>query len=190
MDSPPHNAGDDIDTGSHDDDSAGYDDDNTGYDDDNTGYDDDGTSVGTSPQTTDYEDPIGDLLPYASVDSNWWYWIAAPIALFVLSLVGGILFFVAFLFDILLTGGILSVTTGILFAGIASLIGLVLSVMFPVAVYVDARALCEAPESSWSPDPVLYGLVALAGVVVTAFTVSIPFGIYYLYRRHVAVGTP
>jgi hypothetical protein len=62
--------------------------------------------------------------------------------------------------------------------------------MFPVAVYVDARALSDDPASSWSPDPLLYGLVALAGVVLTAFTVSVPLAIYYLYRRHVAVGTP
>ncbi|MDS0297315.1 hypothetical protein NDI76_00980 [Halogeometricum sp. S1BR25-6] len=137
-----------------------------------------------------YDDPIGDLLPYASVDSNWWYWIAAPIPLFVLSLVGGALFFVGFLFDVFLTGGILTVGAMVVFGGLAALVGLVCSVLFPIAVYVDARALSDAPESTWSPDPVLYGLVALAGVVVTAFTVSVPFGLYYLYRRHEAVGTP
>ncbi|MDS0295994.1 hypothetical protein [Halogeometricum luteum] len=138
----------------------------------------------------DYDDPIGDLLPYASVDSNWWYWIAAPVLLFVLSLGGGALLFVGFLLDIFLTGGLLAISLMVPFAGLVALVGLVLSVMFPVAVYVDARALSDAPESTWSPDPVLYGLVALAGVVVTAFTVSVPFGIYYLYRRHEAVGTP
>ena len=138
----------------------------------------------------DYDDPIGDLLPYASVDSNWWYWIAAPIPLFVLSLVGGALFFVGFLLDTFLTGGLLAVGAMVVFGGLAALVGLVLSVLFPIAVYIDARALSDAPESTWSPDPVLYGLVALAGVVVTAFTVSVPFGLYYLYRRHEAVGTP
>lgn len=138
----------------------------------------------------DYDDPIGDLLPHAAVDSNWWYWIAAPLPLFVLSLVGGVLFFVGFLFDVFLTGGLLTAGAMVVFGGLAALVGLVLSVMFPIAVYVDARALSDDPASPWSPDPVLYGLVALAGVVVTAFTVSVPFSIYYLYRRHEAVGTP
>ncbi|SFR32838.1 hypothetical protein [Halogeometricum limi] len=148
------------------------------------------TSPSAQTHEKGYDDPIGDLLPYASVDSNWWYWIAAPIVLFVLSLVGGSLFFVGFLFDLFFTGGLLSFGAALLFGGFAALVGLVISVLFPVAVYVDARALSDAPESSWSPDPVLYGLVALAGVVLTAFTVSVPFGIYYLYRRHTAVGTP
>jgi hypothetical protein len=138
----------------------------------------------------DYEDPLGDLLPYASVDSNWWYWIAAPLVFFVLSAVGGVLFFVGFLFDVFLTGGLLTFGVAVVAGGVAALVGLVLSVMFPVAVYVDARALSDDPASSWSPDPLLYGLVALAGVVLTAFTVSVPLAIYYLYRRHVAVGTP
>jgi hypothetical protein len=138
----------------------------------------------------DYEDPLGDLLPYASVDSNWWYWIAAPLVFFVLSAVGGVLFFVGFLFDVFLTGGLLTVGLAVVAGGVAALVGLVLSVMFPVAVYVDARALSDDPASPWSPDPLLYGLVALAGVVLTAFTVSVPLAIYYLYRRHVAVGTP
>jgi hypothetical protein len=140
--------------------------------------------------TGDYEDPVGDLLPYASVDSNWWYWIAAPLVFFVLSLVGGVLFFVGFLFDVFLTGGLLTFGLAVVAGSVAALVGLVLSVMFPVAVYVDARALSDDPASSWSPDPLLYGLVALAGVVLTAFTVSVPLAIYYLYRRHVAVGTP
>ena len=138
----------------------------------------------------DYDDPVGDLLPYASVDSNWWYWIAAPLVLFVLSAVAGVLFVLGFLVDVFLTGGLLTVAAVFVFGSLAALVGLVLSVLFPVAVYVDARALSDAPESSWSPDPVLYGLVALAGVLLTAFTVSVPFGIYYLYRRHEAVGTP
>lgn len=151
---------------------------------------DDARDASDAARRGDYDDPLGDLLPRVAVDSNWWYWIAAVPVFFVLSLVWGFFFFVGFLFDVFLTGGLLTVGLAVVFGGLAALVGLVLSVMFPVAVYVDARAVSDAPESPWSPDPVLYGLVALAGVVVTAFTVSVPFALYYLYRRHVAVGTP
>jgi hypothetical protein len=69
------------------------------------------------------------------------------------------------------------------------LVGLVLTILFPVATYIDARAIA-ASDASWTPDPLVWGLAALATVVVSAFTLSAVLAVYYLYKRHVAVGTP
>lgn len=139
---------------------------------------------------------VGGLVPEASVDSRWWYWIAAVPVYFALMFVAGIVAFVlgvfAMMLDVLGLGGLASVGTFVLFALGAVLFmipGLVLSVLFPLALYVDARAVSEA-DVGWNPDPALYALVGLAGVVVTAFTVSVPLALYYLYKRHKVVGVP
>ena len=145
----------------------------------------------TDLTTTDRTGGVGGLLPDASVESRWWYWIAAVPVYFAFSLVfGGLLFGVVFLGFWIDVG--LAVSGLFVFAVAAfflALPGLLLSVLFPVAVYVDARAVSEA-DVGWTPDPTLYGVVALAGVLVTAFTVSVPMALYYLYRRHEAVGVP
>ncbi|AUV83650.1 hypothetical protein C2R22_20025 [Salinigranum rubrum] len=139
---------------------------------------------------------LDELLPDADVDSNWWYWIAAVPAYLVVTLAGGVvaavLFFSAALLDIVGLGGLASISTFVLFGGFAALLGLlgvVLAFMFPVAVYVDARAL-EREGGAWTPDPVLWGLLAVVAVLVTNFIVSVPLALYYLYKRHEAVGTP
>jgi hypothetical protein len=140
----------------------------------------------------DFEDPIGDLLPRADVDSRWWYWIAA-IPLYVV--IGGaaavLLFFVVVLagFGFGFEGGFIA--TGLLFVvlGVLGLVGLVLSILFPIATYIDARAIA-ASEASWTPDPLVWGLAALATEVLSAFTLSLVVALYYLYKRHIAVGTP
>ena len=136
------------------------------------------------------------LLPDADVGSDWWYWIAAVPAYFVVTLAGGlfaaVLFVFAGLLDIVGLGGLASVSTFVLFGGFAALLGLVgvvLACVFPVAIYVDARAL-EREGGAWTPDPVLWGLFAVAAVLVTNFIVSVPLALYYLYKRHEAVGTP
>ena len=56
-----------------------------------------------------------------------------------------------------------------------------------VRVARDATAVAEAP-GSWAPDPALYGLLALAGLV--AQPLQVPLAVYYLYKRHGAVGVP
>lgn len=136
------------------------------------------------------------LFPEATVDSRWWYWIAAVPVYFLLTLVLSLfavgLFFLGFLFDLAGGGGLGTVGVTTLFvlgAVFVALPGLVLAVLFPVAMYVDAKAVRYA-SVGWDPDPVLYGLVAAVGVVVTNFVVSVPLAVYYLYRRHQAVGTP
>jgi hypothetical protein len=134
-------------------------------------------------------DPVGDLLPRADVDSRWWYWIAAVPLYFVVAGVLAGVFFVGFLFDLFLTGGLLSLFGAFVAVPVVGLVGLALAVLFPVATYVDARAVAET-GGEWTPDPVVWSLAALASVVLTAYAVSVLVSLYYLYRRHETVGTP
>ncbi|WP_336023968.1 hypothetical protein [Halobellus salinisoli] len=149
------------------------------------------TGAATSQSTAekDFDDPIGGLLPRASVDSRWWYWIAAIPLYVVLGGLLAILFVGAFLFDLFLTGGIATIFGAFIVVPVLGLLGLVLSIMYPIATYVDARAIAES-DASWTPDPLVWGLAALATEVLSAFTLSVVLAIYYLYKRHVAVGTP
>ena len=149
----------------------------------------DPTSSGTDARSGDFDDPVGDLLPRASVDSRWWYWIAAIPLYVVLGGVLAVLFVGALLFDIFLTGGIVTIFGAFVVIPVLGLLGLVLSVMYPIATYVDARAIAES-ESSWTPDPLVWGLAALATEVLSAFVLSVVLALFYLYKRHVAVGTP
>lgn len=138
------------------------------------------------------------LLPEATVDSNWWYWIAAVPVYFLLVLGLGVgaafLFLFAFALDVAGLAGLGSVVVTLVatvaFVGLG-LVGLVVAVMFPVATYVDARAVERAElGGDWNPDPALYALLALAAVLVTNFVLSVPFAVYYLYRRHQHLGRP
>lgn len=139
---------------------------------------------------------LDDLLPAASVDSRWWYWIAAVPALFAVTLGFGIGAFVLALFGVALDvaglAGLASFGGFVLFSiGGAILAGtsLLVAILFPVATYVDARAV-EESNLAWRPDPVLYGLAAAAAVIATNFVLSVPLALYYLYKRHGAVGVP
>lgn len=136
------------------------------------------------------------FLPEAGVESNWWYWIAAVPIYFLVALVGGALTAVLFLFagilDVVGLGGLASISALVVFGGAAALFGLVgvaIAIVFPVAMYIDARAI-ESVGEEWTPDPVLWGLLAVVAVLVTNFIVSVPLALYYLYKRHEALGTP
>ena len=154
-----------------------------------------GASPSASPGGTTggdaVDDPLGDLLPRPAVDSRWWYWIAAIPLYVVVGGALGLLFAVVALagFGLGLDGGLIGF--GLLFVLVVALglAGLVLTILFPVATYVDARAIATS-DASWTPDPLVWGLAALATVVLSAFTLSFVLAIYYLYKRHVAVGTP
>ncbi|WP_101295077.1 hypothetical protein [Halegenticoccus soli] len=135
-------------------------------------------------------------LPDATVDSRWWYWIAAVPAYFVVTFLAAVgafaLFGLGFALDLAGLGGLASIGSFFAVAFAALLLGLagvVIAVLFPIAIYVDARAVSRA-RLEWDPDPALYGLVALAAVIVTNFVVSVPLAVYYLYLRHKHVGTP
>jgi hypothetical protein len=136
------------------------------------------------------------VLPEAGVDSRWWYWVAAVPVYFLVTLVGGAVaagvFLFAGLLDLAGLSGLASFSTFLVFGAIASLfglVGIVVAVLFPVALYVDARAV-EALDGEWTPDPVLWGLLAVVAVLVTNFVLSVPLALYYLYKRHESVGTP
>ena len=151
--------------------------------------DEDDADFGSRNGGDEIEDPVGDLLPRASVDSRWWYWIAA-VPLYVVF--GGVLavFFVgALLFDLFLTGGLVTLFGAVVIVPIVGLGGLLLTILFPIATYIDARAIAES-EASWTPSPLLWGLIALATVVGSVFTLSLVVALYYLYKRHVEIGTP
>jgi hypothetical protein len=134
-------------------------------------------------------DALDEHLPDSSVDSRWWYWIAAVPLYFLLSTIVGVAFFAIAILGFATDLGALTL---FVFAGVFLLValpGLLLSVLFPLAVYLDARAVAEA-DLEWSPDPALYGLLAVAAVLVSAFTLGVPLALYYLYRRHQHLGVP
>lgn len=150
-----------------------------------------------SPQSTPSDSPgddapgsdtLDELLPDAGVDSRWWYWIAAtPLYALASMLFGIFAFFLAMLgmfADVHLTVFVFP----LLFV-VVLLPALVLTFLFPIAIYVDAKAVARS-DLGWNPDPALYGLIALAGVILTGFTVSVLLALYYLYQRHTFVGTP
>jgi len=142
-----------------------------------------------------------------SVDSNWWYWVAAVPLYWVVASVAGFAFaIVAIVFALTGAGlgaGVGSVAgeptvgigAGLGLAGLAlvavaillAFAGMVVSLVFPVAVYLDAEAVTDA-GGDWQPDPALYGLLGLAGIV--AQPLQVPLAVYYLYKRHESVGRP
>jgi len=143
----------------------------------------------------------------ASVDSKWWYWVAALPLYWVVTTVAGF-GFALLAFTFALTGAgvgagvgtvagepTVGVTAGLGLVGLAlvalavllAFAGVVLSLVFPVAVYLDAEAVSDA-RLDWRPDPALYGLLGLVGVVIQPL--QVPLAVYYLYKRHESVGRP
>jgi hypothetical protein len=132
-------------------------------------------------------------------DSRWWYWVAAlPVYFVVAAVAGFVVSIVAFVAAV--TGasamepGIGAPTTiGLGVAGVFVVVlllvgvGMLLTLLFPVAIYLDADAVADT-AGDWDPDPVLYGLLGLAGVV--AQPLQAPLAVYYLYRRHQSAGVP
>lgn len=145
--------------------------------------------LAASPDDQPGIDALDEHLPAATVDSRWWYWIAAVPAFFVVSTLAGVFAFLIAVFGMVTD---LAGFTFLLFFGlfaVFALAGLALSVLFPLAIYIDAKAIATA-DVEWTPDPVLYGLIAVVAVLMTAFTLSVPLALYYLYQRHRHVGVP
>lgn len=132
-------------------------------------------------------------------ESRWWYWVAAlPVYFVVATVVGFVVSIAAFL--VAVTGASLMepgvgapASIGLGVAGVFVVVlllvgvGMLLTLLFPVAIYLDADAVA-ATAGDWDPDPVLYGLLGLAGVVVQPL--QAPLAVYYLYRRHQSEGVP
>jgi len=154
------------------------------------------TSSASRELSTDTTASTTEVEPTVAVNSNWWYAVAAVPLYVLVGIVGGVFAFVLFLFGIAIdVGGGMGVATGLVVVLLAlgvigyTLAGLALSVLFPVGIYLDAKAV-TASDSSWEPDAVLYLLVGAASVVLSAFTLSAVVALYYLYRRNQAVGVP
>ncbi|WP_135821793.1 hypothetical protein [Halostella litorea] len=145
------------------------------------------------------ESPSTDRAAADRVDSNWWYVVAV---MPVLSLLGFLVFgwVVAALFFSLgfglpmggmmgpmaVAGPLVVVFLPLFLLG---MVGTVLTALFPIALYLDAEAVAAA-DVGWDPDPALYALVAVVGIVATAFLLDVAVSLYYLYQRHQHVGTP
>ncbi|MCD2198987.1 hypothetical protein LPA44_03620 [Halobacterium sp. KA-4] len=140
----------------------------------------------------------------ANPESGWWYWVAAvPVYYVIGTVLGFVVGLAAFAFALTGMGTMdpgtmepgmgLPMGVGFGFAGVFVLVfvlaavGLLLSLVFPLAIYYDATAVEDAP-GRWNPDPVLYGLLGLAGLV--AQPLQVPLAVYYLYKRHESVGVP
>lgn len=155
-----------------------------------------------------------------TADSKWWYLVAAvPLYYVVASVLGFLVGMAAFVFALTGSGMMMDgmwhtgpgmhtgfAVGGSLFVlGILGLVlvGMVLTLAFPVAIYFDAEAVKRAeprptdgasdgkPRDAgvdWRPDPTLYGLLGLAGVV--AQPLQVPLAVYYLYKRHESQGQP
>ena len=143
----------------------------------------------------------------SSADSRWWYWVAAVPLYWVVATVAGFAFaLLAFTFAVTGAGvgaGVgevageptVGVAAGLGAAGLAlvavaillAFAGVVVSFVFPVAIYLDAEAVADA-RLDWDPDPALYGLLGLAGII--AQPLQVPLAVYYLYKRHESVGRP
>ncbi|WP_458207549.1 hypothetical protein [Haladaptatus sp. NG-SE-30] len=130
----------------------------------------------------------------STVDSKWWYLVAATPIAFVVSWLVGILFVGWFLigwgvgFASPRALGPFFVLTlfGVLVFGLFVTLMLVL---FPLGIYLDAEAVNRS-NLDWRPDSVLYALIAVVSAVATGFTLSVPVAVYYLYQRHQHVGVP
>jgi len=130
------------------------------------------------------------------VDSRWWYVVAAATvyeavvlaALFVvvpLLLLGAVGVGLA---DPVAALGLSAVALFVLVVPLL-LLGMLLALLFPVAIYLDAEAVADA-DCGWAPDSFLYGLLGAAGLVAGGAPIQPIVGLYYLYRRHQHAGVP
>jgi hypothetical protein len=134
-------------------------------------------------------DPLAGLLPHAEVSSRWWYWIAAVPLYVVVAAVGLVIFFITVLTGVAIDIEFAVVGSWIILIPVVGLSGVIMTVMFPVAIYIDSRAISKS-QYQWTPDSRIWGIAALGTVIGSVFTLSIAVALYYLYRRHNVVGTP
>lgn len=155
------------------------------------------------------------------VDSQWWYLVAAVPVYYVLASIAGFLVgMAAFVFALTGSAGMMDgmghagpeMHTGMMVGGSLFflavlglvLVGMVLTLVFPVAIYFDAEAVervgprptegssggkpRDGAGGDWQPDPALYGLLGLVGIVAQPLQVAL--AVYYLYKRHESQGQP
>ncbi|WP_331232635.1 hypothetical protein [Natronorarus salvus] len=132
--------------------------------------------------------------------SRWWYWIVAYPIYTLLSIplvIAAVLLFA----PVVIVAGpaeaepqmiapVFAFAMVLLMVGVAvyALLGLVLTVLLPIALYLDAKWIADS-ELSWEPDPVLYGILGILNFVA-APVIGIIVALYYLYRRRQNIGIP
>lgn len=139
-----------------------------------------------------------EIPPLDVVDSRWWYLIVAyPVVTLLIIpamlVLGGIAFapFAVISPDPQPGIGVVIGLLGIVFALlllVTLFASLAIFVMFPVALYMDARIVSKA-NYEWKPDPLVYGLLGVAQFVVTPF-IGLLVALYYLFQRHEHLGVP
>ncbi|RKD94896.1 hypothetical protein [Halopiger aswanensis] len=120
--------------------------------------------------------------------SRWWY-VAALVPPF--HALAGVVFLtiVAAALEIVGVPFVRSESTLVLAAAGITVPTTVLTFLLPIALYRDIGALETAGVlEGWDPDRHRYAIAAAGGLFVPG--VSAAVSAYYLYRRHVHVGTP
>lgn len=124
-----------------------------------------------------------------SVDSRWWYGVAALPVVSVLSLaIVGLATGIA-----VFSGALDSDAAGPVF-GFLVLLGMVAAaaviasgIVLPVSLYLDGRAI-SSNEVAWHPDVRRYAALGVVGALF--HPIGIAVACFYLYRRHRRVGVP
>ena len=136
----------------------------------------------------------------ADVDSRWWLVVAAAAAFWAVAYAIGALFALVAVIGVFGGafvggyGGPVSFLPGAF--GLAAvlivplvLVGLLVSLLLPVALYLDSQAVGRAGVG-WEPDPVLYAIAGVVGLFAQGLPIQPAVALYYLYRRHEHVGVP
>lgn len=134
----------------------------------------------------------------ATVESRWWYWIVAyPLSLLLFIPLVVIVAVMGVAVVVIGTGEmhpaiiplfVLAILVGGMMFLAVTLTILVIFVLLPLALYLDARAIRQT-DVDWDPDPVVYALLAALQFVVTP-VIGLVVALYYLYRRHEVIGVP
>ncbi|GAB3674279.1 hypothetical protein [Halopiger thermotolerans] len=120
--------------------------------------------------------------------SRWWY-VAALVPPFHVLTGAVFLAIVAAAFEIVAVPFAGSESTLVLAAAGIAVPTTALTLLLPVALYRDVGALeGTGALKGWDPDRHQYAIAAAGGLFVPG--VSAAVSAYYLYRRHVHVGTP
>lgn len=135
------------------------------------------------------------------VDSRWWLVVAAAAAFWAVAYALGVLFALVAVLGVFggaFVGGghgfpvpFLPGAFGLAAVLIVPLVlvGLLVSLLLPVALYLDSEAVGRAGVG-WEPDPVLYAIAGVVGLFAQGLPIQPAVALYYLYRRHEHVGVP
>lgn len=158
---------------------------------------DDGETDGSAQSTHAGEPPTSST---AAGDigrvSRWWYGIAVPLCAYgVLLLLVPVL---GFLFGgdprMELLQSLSTVSIFLAFAAAVAILTLFLSTpVYAAALFLDARAVAES-DADWTPNTAVWGTVGALHLlnlfVPLVWFVSGPVGLFYLWKRHAALGSP